>query len=304
MSDGPGLIKTIAEGAIDSVFVEVTHSEDLGLRNPTQLRLFHLKLDGVSFTDEGLYKCLRKNIGQYVFSRAEIDRYVNEGDAFSVALDAMERVLDQKGKAPDEFGNMLGEILLYAFFEEKLNAPKIFSKMELNAHGTDAVYDGVHLLKLTENDFQVVFGISNLDDGPEDAVNNAFEKLKKADGAKTKGIPLVCELLFNKHVDDNLAAQLDYIISPRPSAVSSDSAYGIFLCYNIGLAKDKYDTPIYKSLVENKMISDLQYVLPKIQKWISDLGMSSRSFYIYVVPLDNATENKTSIMNKIIGGRN
>ena len=233
MSDGPGLIKTIAEGAIDSVFVEVTHSEDLGLRNPTQLRLFHLKLDGVSFTDEGLYKCLRKNIGQYVFSRAEIDRYVNGGDAFSVALEAMERVLEQKGKAPDEFGNMLGEILLYAFFEEKLNAPKIFSKMELNAHGTDAVYDGVHLLKLSDNEFQVVFGISNLDDGPEDAVNNAFEKLKKADGAKTKGIPLVCELLFNRHVDDNLAAQLDYIISPRPGVVSSDSADGICLCYNI-----------------------------------------------------------------------
>ena len=80
MSGESELKITITVGAIDSVFVEVTHSETLGLRNPSQLRLFHLKLDGVSFTDEGLYKCLRKNIGQYVFSRAEIKRYVDEGD--------------------------------------------------------------------------------------------------------------------------------------------------------------------------------------------------------------------------------
>lgn len=302
MSGESELKKTITEGAIDSVFVEVTHSETLGLRNPSQLRLFHLKLDGVSFTDEGLYKCLRKNIGQYVFSRAEIKRYVDEGDAFSVALDAMQRVIDQKGKSPDEFGNMLGEILLYAFFEEKLNAPKIFSKMELNAQGTGDVYDGVHLLKLTDDDFQVVFGISRLEDGPEEAVENAFEKLKKANAAPSKGIPLVCELLFNRHVDDALAAQLDYVISPRPSSASSDTAYGIFLCYSIGLDKDKYDNATYKRLVESKMVNDLKYVLPKIQKGIADCGLTSRSVYVYIVPLDNATEDKTSIMNKIVGG--
>lgn len=274
----------------------------MGLRNPSQLRLFHLKLDGVSFTDEGLYKCLRKNIGQYVFSRTEIKRYVDEGDAFSVALDAMQRVIDQKGKAPDEFGNMLGEILLYAFFEEKLDAPKIFSKMELNARGSGNSYDGVHLLKLSDDDFQVVFGISKLEDGPEEAVDNAFYKLKKANTASSAGIPLVCELLFDKHVDDALAAQLDYVISPRPTSVSSDTAYGIFLCYSIGLDKDKYDNATYKRLVESKMINDLKYVMPKIQKGIADCGLTSRSVYIYIVPLDNATEDKNSIMNKIVGG--
>lgn len=302
MSGESELKKTITEGAIDSVFVEVTHSETLGLRNPSQLRLFHLKLDGVSFTDEGLYKCLRKNIGQYVFSRTEIKRFEDDGDAYSVALEAMQRVIDQKGKAPDEFGNMLGEILLYAFFEEKLDAPKIFSKMELNAQGAGAVYDGVHLLKLSDDDFQVVFGISKLEDGPEETVKNAFEKLKKANSAKTKGIPLVCELLFDKHVDDSLAAQLDYVISPRPTTASSDTAYGIFLCYSIGLDKDKYDNATYKRLVESKMIGDLKYVMPEIQKGIADCGLTSRSVYIYIVPLDNATEDKNSIMNKIVGG--
>lgn len=83
---------------------------------------------------------------------------------------------------------------------------------------------------------------------------------------------------------------------------SSYTAYGIFLCYSIGLDKDKYDNATYKRLVESKMVNDLKYVLPKIQKGIADCGLTSRSVYVYIVPLDNATEDKTSIMNKIVGG--
>ena len=52
------------------------------------------------------------------------------------------------------------------------------------------------------------------------------------------------------------------------------------------------------------MINDLKYVMPKIQKGIADCGLASRSVYIYIVPLDNATEDKNSIMNKIVGGGN
>lgn len=66
---------TIKAGTIDSVFKEVTHSESLGLRNAAQLRLFHLKLDGDTFTNDGLYKCLRRNIGYYVYSRSRIAKF-------------------------------------------------------------------------------------------------------------------------------------------------------------------------------------------------------------------------------------
>ena len=72
MSSNIDINTTIKPGTIDSVFKEVTHGESLGLRNAAQLRLFHLKLDGDTFTDEGLYKCLRRNIGYYVYSRSRI----------------------------------------------------------------------------------------------------------------------------------------------------------------------------------------------------------------------------------------
>lgn len=50
------------------------------LRNPAQLRLFHLKLDGDTFIDEGLYKCLRRNIGYYVYSRTRIAKFKEDDD--------------------------------------------------------------------------------------------------------------------------------------------------------------------------------------------------------------------------------
>ena len=302
MSSTININTTIKAGTIDSVFKEVTHSESLGLRNPAQLRLFHLKLDGDTFTNEGLYKCLRKNIGQYVYSRTRIAKFKEDDDEASIGLEAMQLVNEQRIKAPDSFGNMLGEILLYAFLEEKLGAPKIFSKIELDSLTSESFYDGIHLLKLDDASFQMVFGTSNVEDQIDDAVDNAFLKIKNGLNQPKKGIALVNDLVFVQSADAILADALSRVITPSPDAPDVDSAYGIFLCYSMGLDKSKYSIVEYKKKVEQKMVSDIQYCLPRIRKHIDDLDLSGRSFYMYVVPLDDATEDKTSIMRKITGG--
>lgn len=293
---------TIKAGTIDSVFKEVMHSESLGLRNTAQLRLFHLKLDGDTFTNDGLYKCLRRNIGYYVYSRSRIAKFKKEDDEASINLEAMQLVKEQCQKAPKHFGNMLGEILLYAFFEEKLEAPKIFSKIELDTLTTDTIYDGVHLLKIDDESFQMVFGTSNVENQIDAAIDNAFSKIQSGLNQPKKGIPLVSELIFAQNADSVLADKLEKIITPSPDAPDVDSAYGIFLCYSLGLSKENRTVQEYKNLVEKKMVSDIKYSLPKIKKYITDCGLSSRSFYIYVVPLDDATEDKTTIMKKVTGG--
>lgn len=293
---------TIKAGTIDSVFKEVTHSESLGLRNAAQLRLFHLKLDGDTFTNDGLYKCLRRNIGYYVYSRSRIAKFKREDDEASINLEAMQLVKEQCQKAPEHFGNMLGEILLYAFFEEKLEAPKIFSKIELDTLTTDTIYDGVHLLKIDDESFQMVFGTSNVENQIDAAIDNALSKIQAGLNQPKKGIPLVSELIFAQNADSVLADKLEKIITPSPDAPEVDSAYGIFLCYSLGLSKENRTVQEYKNLVEQKMVSDIKYSLPKIKKYITDCGLSSRSFYIYAVPLDDATEDKTTIMKKVTGG--
>lgn len=293
---------TIKSGTIDSVFKEVKHSEELGLLNPAQLRLFHLKLDGDTFTDEGLYQCLRRNIGNYVYSRTRIAKFKEEDDEASINLEAMQLVNEQRKKAPEQFGNMLGEILLYAFFEEKLGAPKIFSKIELDVLNSESFYDGVHLLKINEDSFQMVFGTSNVENQIDAALDNAFDKIKNGLEQKKHGIPLVNDLIFAQSADSTLAEELSKAITPSPDTPDVDTAYGIFLCYSLGLKKTGRAVSEYKKLVEQKMVSDLQYSLPKIRKYIDDCGLLSRSFYIYAVPLDDAAEDKTIIMKKVTGG--
>ena len=230
MSSTIDINTTIKAGTIDSVFKEVTHSESLGLRNPAQLRLFHLKLDGDTFTNEGLYKCLRKNIGQYVYSRTRIAKFKEEDDEASIGLEAMQLINEQRIKNPDSFGNMLGEILLYAFFEEKLGAPKIFSKIELDSLTSESFYDGIHLLKMDDASFQIVFGTSYVEDQMDDVIDNAFLKIKNGLNQPKRGIALVNDLVFAQSADTVLADALSKIITPAPDAPDVDSAYGIFLC--------------------------------------------------------------------------
>lgn len=236
--------------------------------NIAQLRLFHLKLDGDTFTNDGLYKCLRRNIGYYVYSRSRIAKFKKEDDEASINLEA----------------------------------PKIFSKIELDTLTTNTIYDGVHLLKIDDESFQMVFGTSNVENQIDAAIDNAFSKIQAGLNQPKKGIPLLSELIFAQNADSVLADKLEKIITPSPDAPDVDSAYGIFLCYFLGLSKENRTVQEYKNLVEQKMVSDIKYSLSKIKKYITDCGLSSRSFYIYAVPLDDATEDKTTIMKKVTGG--
>lgn len=201
MSSTVDINTTIKAGTIDSAFKGVTHSEDLGLRNPVQLRFFHLKLDGDTFTDEGLDKCLRRNIGYYVYFRTRIAKFEEDDDEAGINLEAMQLIKEESKKSPDDFGNMLGEILLYAFFEEKLEAPKIFSKIELDKLSSNAFYDGVHLLKIEDDSFQMVFGTSNVENQIDAAIDNAFTKIKVGLNQPKNGIALVNDLIFAQSVD-------------------------------------------------------------------------------------------------------
>jgi Domain of unknown function (DUF1837). len=197
------LSTTIKPGTIDSVFKEVTHNENLGLRNPSQLRLFHLRMDGDMFLNEGLYKCIRRNIGQYTYSRSRIAKFKEEDDEASIGLEAMDLIKDGISKHPESFGNILGEILLYAFFEEKLGAPKVFSKVELDKALGTSFYDGIHILRINDCSFQMVFGTSFVENQIDSAVDNVFLKLEKGQGQSKKGIPLVNDLIFTQNLENS-----------------------------------------------------------------------------------------------------
>lgn len=72
------------------------------------------------------------NLARYVFSRAQLeDDRVND-DLDSAVAEAMRIMAENGDTSAAGTGNMLDEILVYAFLEEKLKAPKLMSRMELH----------------------------------------------------------------------------------------------------------------------------------------------------------------------------
>jgi len=131
---------TSKKNGFDSVFAEVPHSGNLNLTNPNYIIFFRLDIDSNKFSFTSLHTYLQKNIGSYVFSRAQIDKFRIDDEVEAIGLKAIELLKDASVIKDDGAGGELGEILLYLFLEQLLNAPKLLSKMELKSTANQYVY--------------------------------------------------------------------------------------------------------------------------------------------------------------------
>ena len=298
------LNKTIKGSDFDNIFTEVIHSESLGLINPEQLRLFHLNVMNNEFVSDDLQAFIRKNVGRYVFSRAKLEQFKINDDLESIGLEAM-AVMQKNGRPGQQnTGNSLGEILLYAFLESVLDAPKIYSKVELNrtVRSGNSNCDSIHLKVLPQTgntlNFEMVFGSSSVVGDLGIAIDNAFEQVKRIKGHRSDEMKIVDQTVFDLPEDDPIAVQVQEIITPKEgTAVNRDSAYGIFLGYTLGLRKDR---PDYRQAVDKKMEADIKKYLPQLQNHIKTLGLTGRSFYVYIVPFDDAETDKNTVMKKVM----
>ena len=279
----------------------------LNVRGNSELRLFYLR--GVSdshFPIENLRKFLSKNIGAYVFSRSKIHQFELEGDAHSVGIEAMD-IMRKNGDADQRgTGNELGEIMAFTFLESVLKAPKIYSKVELSkVGGGGSASDSIHVKMLNIGDstvsYEMVFAASGIIGTFTEAVDAVFSHIAEMKECSSNEINLVDESIFNFPNDDPVVKEMKPLIKPEPGkTINRDSAYGIFLGYTLGLRKDNRSPDEYRNLVEPKMAADLRRYAPYIRQKIIDLGLSGRSFYMYVFPLDDAAADKQAVMKKVL----
>lgn len=232
---------------------------------------------------------------------------VLDGNEFSVGVEALD-IMHKNGSADEKgTGNEVGEILLYAFLESVLGAPKIYSKVELNitAKSDKSVTDGMHLLSLGGAgdvlSYEMVFGASSVVGDIGIAIDEAFERIAQIEKNAATEIQIVDNTIFELPGNDPVALQLKDIITPDPNkTVNRDMAYGIFLGYTLGLNSEKYSSNEYRELIDKKMTSDISHALPAIKDKIKNLGLTNRSFYVYILPFDDAEDDKKSIMQKIM----
>ena len=300
------LTKSINSRGFDQVFKEFLHSESLGLRANEELRIFRLKevIDN-KFSKDSLRKFISKNIGHYVFSRSKIEQFQVEGDEFSVGIEALD-LMYKSGHADEKgTGNELGEILLYAFLETVLGAPKIYSKIELNSSVKSGISacDGMHLRALEGRtlSYEMIFGTSSVVGDLGYAIDEAIECIQQISGRTTEELQIVDSTVFELPADDPVALQLKDILKPAPGKdIYRDTAFGIFLGYTIGLDYSRYNSSDYREALEKKMDMDIKYYAPYIKVKMYKLGLNNRSFYVYVLPFDNAEDDKKSIMKAVM----
>lgn len=301
-------LKTINDKKFNDIFLEIQHSEELNISGNEELRLFRLKeiIDN-DFSKEALSKFVSRNIGHYVFSRSKIKEYYEEEDEIAAGQEALDLMwssgdADQKGT-----GNELGEVLIYAFLESVLDAPKIYSKVELKktVRVESSMCDSMHLKVLPQNgpslNYEMVFGSSSVVGDLGLAIDAAFEQVKQIKGHSTGEIRIVDQTVFDLPEDDPIVVQIQSIITPEPGVqVNRDSAYGIFLGYTLGLDKTR---PDYRDAVDKKVVADIKRNIQTLRDKINQLGLSHRSFYVYILPFDDAENDKESVMKKVMRKR-
>lgn len=293
----PVIPLTVKAKKFDQVFTLVAENKISDLY-PSDLKMYRLGMDVEGIEYRKLHNFLLNTIGEYVHSRVQVGEINNDEEYGTIAIKALSLMLENG--SPDEkgIGNELGELLLYVFLEHVLQAPKLMSKVELAGLSATKTSksDGIYLLVSNGGvPFnQLVFGASRLDETLERAVDAALSDVIKIKNNKNKEYDLVESSMFYRSFDRDMANRIMDIIIPRKGNVDKPPmAFGVFLGYSLNMIGD------IASCV-SKMENDIKGCLSYMKQQIHSLGLSQYSFYVYVIPFNDAVLDKKQIMGKLM----
>ena len=289
---------TVDSKNFSHAFEEISTAK-MGLPNPEDVRIFRLKSEDYEFPDTRLKKYLTDNIGRYLYSRRRLDRFHREGDDFSVGLEAAMYLREHPT------GNVLGEIMVYSFLEEILKAPKILSKVELSSDLGQS--DGIHLrVEDGAAISQLVYGASNIQGGLKAAVDIALDRIVEIRKTTPDSFQLVESAAFSMSMPgDQMVETVRRIIFPVKKNVQPPAtAFGVFLGYTLELDENVYNLPLqeFKERMAGKLREDIAECAEYIFNGLKKRHLTQHSFYIYVLPLNDADKDRDGIIRKLIGG--
>ena len=303
---------TLNRDDFNQIFIE---SEGAGkLKNPnySQVRLFYLNIENNQFSYNCLDDFLVDNIGYYFLSRTEMQSLRDRHKEHSACLRAI-RAMNQHGTPGQKgTGNDLGEVMVYAFLEDVLGAPKIFTKAEIVGGTSGSRTDGVHLLKLNAggNDkYQLVLAASDITGDIKNAVDSVIQRLDDIADVTGNERKMVDRAILSSSFDADTTSYLKSILIPSRAATGRpDISFGIFIGYSLGLDLSQYDTDTYRAKAREKMKNDVENIAPYISKQLCKMALignhnvGNHSYYFYFMPFDNADIDKDKIMQNLLSG--
>ena len=147
----------------------------------------------------------------------------------------------------------------------------------------------------------IVFGTSSLSGDIQDAIDDAFDKIMQIETNSATECQLAEEHVFTTSLDSETAKTIKELLIPQPGgAATYDSAYGIFLGYNLGLLPGNYSNDDYRHQLGWKMGHDIAHHASYIANKITSLNLGTHAFYVYVLPFDDSDADSVSIMDAVL----
>ncbi len=306
----PELLTLTAEASdFDKVFVPLEHDFSLNLVNENKLNIYHLRVENRRFIYRDLTEFCVGNIIQYVFNRNVVKQANTVAEIQKLYNQARKKFREIKDNNDKGSGGELGELLLYLFLESQLKAPKILSKMEIKTTRNQYVYgaDGVHLYFTKDDDgkpiYQFIIGESKIKNDILDATRVAFDSIKNSIDEIDIETCLVSGEILKEVCSMEEAEVIKQLILPSEDVSDElaihEKAVGVFIGYTGSYGED-ISNSIWNKTINEKIKNDIERAVNTIKKKIEDLNLKGYSFYCYYLPLNNAEEDRKSILKNIL----
>lgn len=274
----------------------------------SKLNLRVLNIRNNRFCYSELVEELSNAVISFALSRkefADLEKKRRYGSLYNRAIEKFKDYHLNEGEA--------GELLLYCFLESHLKAPKILTKLELKTSSEDYVKgsDGIHLLKLSDRDYQLVFGESKLDAKLTTSISQAFKSISDFINRPKNNIHseigLISSELGKEACDEYMYEFLKSIIYPRADskeAINRDDAFAIFAGFEVDvddLAK-KMTNSEFRSFLVEKVKAEVEGKKNHIRKKIEEYDLYGYTFYVYAFPFTELASTRKDIIKKLTKG--
>lgn len=268
------------------------------LQKKTNLHLHILRVQNGDFDLPGLYRELKNNSVAYVLSRLNYQQAIEDP---SRMMEVATKVQSQF-RTPEKKSGEGGEVILYSLLEGHLGASKVLSKMELKTSSQHYVHgsDGVHLLRVNDNTYQLIFGESKMygDAGTAGAsakrgIKAAFESVGKVhqEGFDFDTWLVQSELLKEELDQEKLEALAAILLPPVNgggySGVKKHNAFGIFVGYEIDVTNIKVedmDLEEIETELKQRATDAMEAQHDLIRQEITNRGLGVYPIHIYAIP--------------------
>ncbi|MBQ2882408.1 MAG: DUF1837 domain-containing protein [Alphaproteobacteria bacterium] len=297
------LIRTDIQSNFLNLFTKILENYDLEYGN--KLNAFMLKISNNQFNYGGLSEELQNALITYALSRHTCDELIKQQKYGNLSAQAREKL-----KAAENNTGELGELLLYCLLESHLQAPKLLTKLELKTAANDYVKgaDGVHLLKIDDTSYQIVFGESKLHADLQSGITSAFKSIKTMlDNGLDKmryEIHLVNANLLKETIqDENSYEILKKILIPSENDedLNIDNSFGVFLGFDIPISDDerRVSNSEFRNNILEKIKTRIFDIVPTINEILKDNKFAGYNFYFYIVPFSELAKVRVNVIDKL-----